>query len=97
MKYNIIKCFIVQFKYRTKIFLYRIGNSESMITISSSTPEYIIEDLQANRSSVSLKVSSPRLENIDIHNTTIKITEDNKCTINFCKSSFWLFFTRINK
>ncbi|XP_029342055.1 uncharacterized protein LOC100571019 [Acyrthosiphon pisum] len=46
--------------------------SESMST-SSSTPEYISEDCQATQSSVSPKVSSPKLEKIDITNTIIKI------------------------
>lgn len=37
---------------------------------SSSTPEYISEDWQAIKSSVSPKVSSPNLENIDDLNDT---------------------------
>lgn len=39
---------------------------------SSSTPEYIAEDWQAIQSSVSPKVFSPKLENIDTNTTTIK-------------------------
>ncbi|XP_060847694.1 uncharacterized protein LOC132927220 isoform X2 [Rhopalosiphum padi] len=46
------------------------GNSESMNT-SSSTPQYISEDLQAIQSSISTKVS-PKLENIDINTTIMK-------------------------
>ncbi|XP_029341273.1 uncharacterized protein LOC103308797 [Acyrthosiphon pisum] len=45
--------------------------SESMNT-SSSTPEYISEDCQAIKSSASPKVSSTKLEEIDVNNTIIK-------------------------
>ncbi|XP_008179815.2 uncharacterized protein LOC100571833 [Acyrthosiphon pisum] len=47
------------------------GISESMNT-SSSTPEYISEDCQATQSSASPKVSSPKLEKIEITNTIVK-------------------------
>jgi hypothetical protein len=60
----------VLFEYRINILHYYVGNSESMNT-SSSTPEYISEDLQAIQSSVSTKVSS-KLENIDINTTIMK-------------------------
>jgi len=39
---------------------------------TSSTPEYISEDWQAIQSSLSPKVSSPKLDNSDINNTIIK-------------------------
>ncbi|CAI6347037.1 unnamed protein product [Macrosiphum euphorbiae] len=50
----------------------RLRSKKESMNTSSSTPEYISEDCQAIQSSASPKVSSPKLEKIEINNTIIK-------------------------